>query len=178
MVQQPAAVAVSVECDWKKHWPTRKQILSKRQLDRTPTSQPSPKNQHRQHSRSQRVFGGIDVVAILVPEEDVWQFEATPPIPSCRTESGNQLRLWTTRIPARRKPLRLTTREQAISSIQKKCERDEPHRCESLMSLKSKWRSMSQKCDRHWASESGQNGFKHERTQIVQQYDVDCVPRK
>ena len=25
---------------------------------------------------------------------------------------------------------------------------------------------------------SGQNGLKHERTQTVQQYDVDCVPRK
>ena len=32
--------------------------------------------------------------------------------------------------PARREPLRLATREQVKSSIQKKCERDEPKRFE------------------------------------------------
>ena len=61
------------------------------------------------------------------------------------------MRLWTTRIPARRKPLRFTTREQVKSSIQKKCERDEPKRCDNLMNSKSKWRSMNQNCDRHRA---------------------------
>ena len=44
-----------VECDWKRHWPTREQILSKRQSDRSPSLPPSPKNQHRRHSRSQRL---------------------------------------------------------------------------------------------------------------------------
>ena len=86
------------------------------------------------------LINGIDVVAILVPEEDVWQFEAQDKV-------QDQLRLWTTRIPVPRKPLRLPTREQVKSLIQKKCERDEPKRCESLMNSKSKWRSMNQKCD-------------------------------
>ena len=96
------------------------------------------------------VIDGIDVVATLVPEKDVWQFEAAETCTTetqMQTESKNQLRLWTTRIPARRKPLRLTTQEQVKSSIQKKCETDEPKRCENLMNSKSKWSSMSQKCD-------------------------------
>ena len=83
------------------------------------------------------VIDGIDVVATLVPEEDVWQFEATE---TCTTEIQVQDRkqeLWTTRISARRKPLRLTTQEQVKSSIQKKCERNEPKRCENLMNSKS-----------------------------------------
>ena len=61
-MQRLAAVAVSVwdhtqkpaECDLKIHWPMREQILSKRQLGRT-LGLPSPKNQHRRHSRSQRL---------------------------------------------------------------------------------------------------------------------------
>ena len=105
------------------------------------------------------VIDGIDVVATLVPEEDVWQFEATE---TCTTETQMQDR----------------EQEQVKSSIQKKCERDETKRCESLMNSKSRWRSMSQKCDRHQARKSGQNGLKHEKTQTVQQYDVDCVLRK
>ena len=58
-----AAVAVSVwdhtqkhvECDWKRHWPTRGQILSKRRLDQLLSLLPSPMNQHRRHSRSHRL---------------------------------------------------------------------------------------------------------------------------
>ena len=96
------------------------------------------------------VIDGIDVVATLVPEEDVWQFETTE---TCTTETQMQDREQESiavvdyEVPARRKPLRLTTREQVKSSIQKKCERDEPKRCESLMNSKLKWRSMRQKCD-------------------------------
>ena len=89
------------------------------------------------------------------------QQKRAPPKLRCRTESRNLLRLWTTRIPARRKPLRLTTEEQVKSPIQKKCERDEPKRCESLMNSKLKWKSMSQKSDRHRARKSGQNRLKH-----------------
>ena len=36
-------------------WPTREQILSERQLDQSLSLLPSPKNQHRRHSRSQRL---------------------------------------------------------------------------------------------------------------------------
>ena len=43
------------KCDWKRHWPTREQILSKRQSDRTLSLPPSPENQHWRHSRSQRL---------------------------------------------------------------------------------------------------------------------------
>ena len=53
MEQRLAAVAVSVwdrtqkhvECVRKRHWPTREQILSKRQLDRSLSLPPSPKNE-------------------------------------------------------------------------------------------------------------------------------------
>ena len=63
MVKRLAVVAVSVgdrtqrhvECDWKGYWLTREQILSKRQLDRSLSMPPSPKNQHRRHSKSQRL---------------------------------------------------------------------------------------------------------------------------
>ena len=57
--------------------------------------------------------------------------------------------------PARRKPLRLTAREQVKSLTQKKCERDEPKKCESFMNSKAKRRPMNQKCDRHRARTSG-----------------------
>ena len=56
----------------------------------------------------------------------------------CRTEGRNQLQLWTTRIAARRKPFRLTTREQVKSSIQKKCERDEPKKVRELHEVEVK----------------------------------------
>ena len=127
------------------------------------------------------VIDGIDVMATLVPEgmcgSSKQQKRAQAKL-RCRTESGNQVQLWNTSIPPRRKPLWLTTQEQVKSSIQKKCERDEPKRCESLTNSKSKWRLMNQKCDRHRARKSGQNGLKHVSTQTVQQYDVDCVLRK
>ena len=44
-----------VECDWKRHWPMRGKILLERQLDQSLCLLPSPKNQHRRHSRSQRL---------------------------------------------------------------------------------------------------------------------------
>ena len=40
---------------WKRQWPTREQILSKRQLDQSLSLPPSPKNQHQRHSRNQRL---------------------------------------------------------------------------------------------------------------------------
>ena len=239
MVQRTAAVAVSVwdhtqkpvECDWKKHWPMREQILSKRRLDRFLSLPPSPKNQHQRHSKSVFIIGscfadatqnfqndhmdspielrpqerrerkgtrpsetptgeisgrpvvkarpasppmivpkaegsgtvvlstpassskdemtigglymidGIDVVATLVPEKDVWQYEATE---TCTTETQMQdgeqesIAVVDCEDPSATEALRLTTREQVKSSIQKKCERDEPKRCENLMNSKPK----------------------------------------
>ena len=124
------------------------------------------------------VIDGIDVVATLLPEEDVWQFEATE---TCTTETQVQ--------DGEQKSIAVVDYEdpsatEAIDAYDARTgekldsERDEPKRCESLMNSKSKWRSMNQKCDRHRARTSGQNGLKHERIQTVQQYDVDCVPRK
>ena len=63
LVQRLAAVAVSVwdhtqkhvECDWKRHCPMRGQIVLERQLDQSLSLLPSPMNQHRRHSRSQRL---------------------------------------------------------------------------------------------------------------------------
>ena len=68
-----------------------------------------------------RVIDGIDVVATLVPEEDAWQFEAAE--------------TRTTETQLRDRP---TMRERVKGSIQKRCERDKPKRCESLMNLSSR----------------------------------------
>ena len=98
------------------------------------------------------VIDGIDVVATLVPEEDVWQFEAAE---TCTTETQvldreqESIAVVDYEDPSATEALRLTTREQVNSSIQKKCGRDEAKRCESLMNSLSKGRSMNQKCDRH-----------------------------
>ena len=127
------------------------------------------------------VIDGIDVVATLVLEEDVWQFEATE---TCTTETQMQdgeqdtIAVVDYEDPSATEATEAYDARQVKNSIQKKCERDEPKRCESLMNSKSKWRSMRQKCDRHRVRKSGQNGLKHERTQTAQQYDVDCVRRK
>ena len=250
MVQRLAAVAVSVwdhtqkpvECDWKRHWSTREQILSKPQLDR-PLSLPlSPKNQHRRHSRSQRlhhpvlphrcqnktfrtsrwswdhknaenakewseasvtsndradngrfgnrcplyscvtskdemttgglyVIDGIDVVAILVPEEDVWQFEATE---TCTTETQMQ------------------DREQESIAV---VDYEDPGATEAIEAFDARTGEMldSEEVRKGRAKEvreldefevkmevdeSEMHGLKHVRTQTVQQYDVDCVKEK
>ena len=100
------------------------------------------------------------------------QQERAPPRPKCRTENRNQSQCWTMRIPARRGPLRLVTREQV------KCDKDEPKKCENLMNSKSKRRSTNQRCDQDRERKFGENEMEHERTHTVQQYDVDCVPRK
>ena len=63
MLQRLIAVTVStwdhiqkhIEYDWKRHWPMREQILSKRQLDQSLSLLPSPMNQYGRHSRSQRL---------------------------------------------------------------------------------------------------------------------------
>ena len=127
------------------------------------------------------VIDGIDVVTTLVPEEDVWQFEATE---TCTTETQMQdgeqesIAVVDYEDPATTEAIEAYDARTCESSIQKKCERDEPKRCESLMNSKSKWKSMRQKCDRHRARKSGQNGLKHVRTRTVQQYGVDCVLQK
>ena len=75
----------------------------------------------------------IDVVAILVSEEDVWQFEATE---TCTTE------------------IQIQDREQesiAVFIEVYDARTGEKLDCESLINSKSKWRSISQKCDGHRA---------------------------
>ena len=95
------------------------------------------------------VVDGIDVVATLVPEEDAWQFEATE---TCTTETQPRDReqeliaVVNYEDPSTSKPSRPTTREQVKGSIQKKCVRDDPKRCECLVNSKSKWRSTNQRC--------------------------------
>ena len=60
MVQRVAALHRSLpSAIGKGHWPTREQILSKRQLDPSPSLPPIPKNQHRRHTRSQRLHHPI-----------------------------------------------------------------------------------------------------------------------
>ena len=87
------------------------------------------------------VIDGIDVVANLVPEEDVWQFEATETcIPETQMQDGEQESI---AVVHYEDP---STSETSENSIQKRCERDEPKRCESSVNLKSKWRSTNQRC--------------------------------
>ena len=88
------------------------------------------------------VLDGIDVVATLVPEEDVWQFEATE---TCTTETQMQDREQESiavvdyEDPSATEAIEAYDARTVKSSIQKKCERDEPKRCESLMNSKSKF---------------------------------------
>ena len=75
-------------------------------------------------------------------EEDVWQFEATetciPEKLSCGDREQESIAVVHYEDPS--------TSETIENSIQKRCERDEPKRCESSMNLKSKWRSTNQRC--------------------------------
>ena len=122
-------------------------------------------------------------MATLVLEEDAWQFEATE---TCTTETQMQDREQELiAVVNYEDPSATETIEaydartgEKLDSEEVRKGRAKEKRCESLMNSKSKWRSMSQKCDQHRARKSGQNGLKHERTQTVQQYDVDCVLQK
>ena len=76
------------------------------------------------------VIDGIDVVATLVPEEDVWQFEATE---TCTSETQMQ-----------------DGEQESIAAVD----------YETSMNSKSKWRPMNQKCDRHQARKSCQELLK------------------
>ena len=91
------------------------------------------------------VIDGIDVVATLVSEEDVWQFEATE---TCTTETQMQDREQESiAVVDYEDPQRRTTREQVKGSSQKQCGKDEPKRCESLTNSKSKLRSTNPRCE-------------------------------
>ena len=76
------------------------------------------------------VIDGIDVVATLVPEEDVWQFEATE---TCTSETQMQ-----------------DGEQESIAAVD----------YETSMNSKTKWRRMNQKCDRHQARKSCQEALK------------------
>ena len=95
------------------------------------------------------MIDGIDVVATLVPEEDVWQFEATE-TSTTETEMQDGEQESTVVVdyedPSATEAIEANVARTGESSIQKKCERDEPKRCERLMNSKSKWRSMNLKC--------------------------------
>ena len=100
-------------------------------------------------SKGEMTIGGLYVID-GIDVQDVWQFEATE---TCTTETQMQdivqesIAVVDYEDPSSTEAIEASTREQVKSSIQKKCERDEPKRCESLMNSKSKWRSMNQKCD-------------------------------
>ena len=128
------------------------------------------------------VVDGIDVVATLVPERKMCgslrQQKRAPPNPRCRTESRNQLRLWTTRIPARRKPLRLTTREQVKKLDSEEVRKERAKEVRELDESEVKMEVDESEIRSTPARKSGQNGWKRERIQTAQQYDIGCVPRK
>ena len=113
------------------------------------------------------VIDAIDVVAILVPEEDAWQFEAAETcIPETQLLDREQE---TIEVVDHEDP----STSEAIDAydaitgerldIQKRCGRDEPKRCENKMKLNSKWRSTNQRCERRRASTSGHGGWTHEK---------------
>ena len=113
------------------------------------------------------MIDAIDVVAILVPEEDAWQFEAAETcIPETQLLDREQE---TIEVVDHEDP----STSEAIDAydaitgerldIQKRCGRDEPKRCEDKMKLNSKWRSTNQRCERRRASTSGHGGWTHEK---------------
>ena len=104
---------------------------------------PAPFSKDETTIGSLHAIDGIDVVAALVPEEDVWQFEVTK---TCAREiqfqDGEQESV---AIVDREDPVSLTLKpstptkqERVRSSTQKKCGKEKPKRCKSSMSSKSK----------------------------------------
>ena len=127
------------------------------------------------------VIDGIDVVATLVPEEDVWQFEATE---TCTTETQMQdteqesIAVVDYEDPSVTEAIEAydaRTGEKLDSEEVRKGrakEVRELHEIEVKMAVdetEMQWTP----CKNTWL-----NWLKHERTQTVQQYGVDCVPRK
>ena len=108
MVQRLAAVVETVwvhthtqkhaESDWKRHWPTREQILSKRQLERSLSLPPSPKNQHQRHSRSQRLHHPVKEA------RELDEFEVKMEVDESEMRSTPGKKIWSKWVETRKDP--------------------------------------------------------------------------
>ena len=96
------------------------------------------------------VIDGIDVVATLVPEEDVWQFEATE---ACTTETHMQDREQESiavvdyEDPSTTEAIEAYDARTSERLDSEEVRKDEQKRCESLTNPKSKWRPTNQRCE-------------------------------
>ena len=102
---------------------------------------PAPSSKDEATTDSLHTIDGIDVVTALVPEEDVWQFEVTK---TCAREiqfqDGEQELFAIVNHEDPNVSIPSTSAKQGWvrSSTQKKCGKENPKRCNSLMSSKSK----------------------------------------
>ena len=110
-------------------------------------SSPASSNKDEMTIGGSYVIDGIDVVATLIPEEDVWQFEATE---TCTTETQMQDR--------EQESIAMEAIEAYDARTGEKLDSEEVRQGQ-LMNSKSKWRSMNQKRDRHQARKSDQNAY-------------------
>ena len=103
---------------------------------------PVPSSKDEMTTGSLYAIDGIDVVTALVPEEDVWQFEVTK---TCAREiqfqDGEQesIAIVNREDPSVSKTINVCeTRTGEKLDSKKKCGKEKPKRCKSLMSSKSK----------------------------------------
>ena len=121
------------------------------------------------------MIDGIDVVATVVPEEDVQQLEATE---TCTTETQMQDR-------EEESIVVVDYEDPSTTEAMEACDARTGERLDSEEVRKGRVKEVRELDEFEVKMEvdesemrSGQNGWKHERTQTVEQYDVGCVPRK
>ena len=113
----------------------------KERLGSTVLLDPAQSSKDETTTSSLHRIDGIDVVTALAPEEDVWQFDVTKTcVREIQFQDGEQESIATVNCedPSVSKPSTSAKQGQVKSSTQKKCGKEKPKRCKSLMSSKSK----------------------------------------
>ena len=143
---------------------------------------PAPFSKYETTIGSVHTIDGIDVVAALVPEEDVWQFEVMKTYAKeIQFQDGEQesVAIVDYEDPILQKPSTSAKQGRVRSSTQKKCGQEKPKRCKSLMSSNSKWKLSSRRFEWHQERRCGQNGWKHGRihTSLGTSFRVSAIER-
>ena len=127
------------------------------------------------------VIDGIDVVATLVPEEDVWQFEATE---TCTTETQMQdteqesIAVVDYEDPSVTEAIEAYDARTGEKPYSEEVRKGRAKEVRDLDEFEVNMEVDETEMQRTPCQNTWSNGLKHERTQTVQQYGVDCVLRK
>ena len=190
------------ECDWKRHWPTREQILSKRQLDRSLSLPPSP--QESAPEAQQEPASSSSGPAAPMPIQNFQNEQMDSPMelgPQERRErkGARPSETPTSEISGRpvvkarpaSSPMIVPTATLVAEEDVWQFEATETYTTETQMqdgeqesiavvdyAHDARTGENARRRIRNAIDTSKKIGLKHERTQTVQQHDVDCVPRK